>query len=395
MSRPRRAPAVLAILCTGFFLIDFDLVVINPLLLPISHDFETGLGTTTFALTGYLLLFGIMQPVHGIVSDAIGRVRVLRIALLGLAAGNILAAVAPDLGALIAGRAVAGAFGAAIIPVTMAYVGDRIAVEHRQRTMATLMSASALGAAAATICAGVLTDLLNWRPALLLVAVAAPVLAVLYGRLPESAPRWADQPGAASRIQRVVGTGWLRFLIAFSFVEGAAMVGFFNFFNAALQVHSKSIVIAGLVTSTYGLAAVAGGVAVRVLDTRLSGAAMFGGGMLLLLAGYLIAAASQSIGAILLASVLSGAALAIAQSALQAWVLAATPAEVRGTAASLVACSVFTGAAVSTAAVGGLAGSGEFGSLFAVAAAVTAVVAITGTLARARFVRTPEPMAAA
>ncbi|MFL6163351.1 MAG: MFS transporter [Jatrophihabitantaceae bacterium] len=392
MSLPRRPPPVLGILCTGFFLIDFDLVVINPLLLPISRDFGISLGAATFALTGYLLLFGLMQPVHGVISDAIGRVRVLRIALFGLAAGNVVAGLAPNLGLLIAGRATAGAFGAAIIPVSMAYVGDRVAVEHRQRTMATLMSCSALGAAAATICAGVLTDLVNWRPAVLLVALVAPALAVLYRRLPEAAPPWADQPSVASRIQRVFGIGWLRFLIAFTFVEGAAMVGFFNFFNAALQVHGKSIVVAGLVTSTYGLAAVAGGIAVRVLDTRLSGATMFGGGTLLLFLGYLVAANSQTIDAILLASVLSGSALAVAQSALQAWVLAATPAPVRGTAASLVACSVFTGAAVSTALVGGLAGAGDFGALFSIAAAVTALVAVVGTLARARFSRAPEPV---
>jgi len=391
LAQPRRAPAVLGILCTGFFLIDFDLVVINPLLLPISRSFGISLGTATFALTGYLLLFGIMQPVHGIVSDAIGRVRVLRMALVGLSVGNLIAGLAPDLAVLITGRVIAGAFGAAIIPVTMAYVGDRIAAPNRQRTMATLMSCSALGAAAATVCAGLLTHMVNWRPAILLVAVAGPLLAVLYSRLPETGPGLAG-PSAGYRLRRVLGEGWLRFLIAFTFVEGAAMVGFFNFFNAALQVHGKSIVVAGLVTSTYGLAAVTGGVAVRMLDTRLSGTAMFGGGLLLLLLGYLIAAGSQGIGAILLASVLSGSALAVGQSALQAWVLAATPPEVRGTAASLVACAVFTGAAVSTAVAGGLAGSGNFGALFGLAAAVTALVTVVGTVARARFAQLPDPV---
>jgi predicted MFS family arabinose efflux permease len=391
LAQPRRLPAVLGILCTGFFLIDFDLVVINPLLLPISRSFGISLGTATFALTGYLLLFGIMQPVHGIVSDAIGRVRVLRIALVGLSVGNLIAGLAPDPAVLITGRVIAGAFGAAIIPVTMAYVGDRIAAPNRQRTMATLMSCSALGAAAATVCAGLLTHLVNWRPAILLVAVAGPLLAVLYGRLPETGPGLAG-PSAAYRLRRVFGEGWLRFLIAFTFVEGAAMVGFFNFFNAALQVHGKSIVVAGLVTSTYGLAAVTGGVAVRMLDTRLSGTAMFGGGLLLLLLGYLIAAGSQGIAAILLASMLSGSALAVGQSALQAWVLAATPPEVRGTAASLVACAVFTGAAVSTAVAGGLASSGNFGALFGLAAAVTALVTVVGTVARARFAHLPDPV---
>jgi predicted MFS family arabinose efflux permease len=376
-------------LCAGFFLVDFDLVVMNPLLLPVSASLGVGLGSVTLVLTGYLLLFGIMQPVHGMVSDRIGRIRVLRIALVGMAVGNVAAATAPSLALLVAGRTLAGAFAAAIIPVTMAYVGDRTAAEHRQRTMATLMASSALGAAAAAVCAGVFTDVLGWRSAVLLVAVGAPVLAALYARLPDEVPAAtrARARAAGGRIRKALGRPWLRFVIAFAFVEGAAMVGFFNFFTVALQARGHSVLTAGLATSTYGIAAVGGGTVVRLLDRKVSGAAMFGGGTALLFAGYVVAAVEQNVATILIASVLAGAALTVAQSALQAWVLEASAPQVRGTVAALVACSVFTGAAVGTAAVGGLAGTGEFGTLFAIAAAVTLAVAAVGTGARARFAR--------
>lgn len=394
MSRPPGEMPVLGLLCAGFFLIDFDLVVINPLLLPVARDFDVSLGVATLALTAYLLLFGVMQPVYGVLSDAMGRVRVLRLALVGLSAGNLLAGFAPNAALLVIGRGIAGAFAAAIIPVTMAYVGDRVPMRRRQRAMATLMSCSALGAAAATIVAALLTDLLNWRPPVLLVALAAPLLALLYSRLPETAPAKADQPSARQRIGQVLSIGWLRFLIAFTVVEGAAMVGFFNFFNAALQVDGNSVLVAGLVTSTYGLAAVAGGIGVRMLDTRLSGAAMFGGGTAALTLGYLVAAVSQSIAAILLASVFAGLALAVGQSALQAWVLEATPPEVRGTAAALVACTVFTGAAVSTAVVSVLATDDRFGQLFTIATVAALFVTVLGTVARARFAQASTTAAA-
>jgi MFS family permease len=378
---------MIAVLCTGFFLLDFDLVVINPLLVPVSKDFGVSLGTATLALTGYLLLFGVMQLVHGSVSDVVGRVRVLRTAFVGLGVANLVAGLAPDVVVLIVGRSVAGAFAAAIIPVTVAYVGDRVPMERRQRTMATLLSVSAVGAASATLVAGVLTDLVSWRPPILVVALAAPVLALLYGRLPEVSTPGAEWTGVWHRFAQVLGDRWFRFLIPFTFVEGAAMVGLFNFFNAALQRHGSSVLLSGLVTSAYGVAAIGGGAAVRVLDARASGAAMFGGGTLLLFLGYLTAALTQSIAGILVASVLSGLALAIGQSALQAWVLEAAAPPVRGSATALVACAVFTGAAVSTAAVGGLASGGEFGIVFGIAAAVTLPVSIVGTLARMRFAR--------
>src|SRR5579859_1526941 len=149
----------MGILYAGFFLIDFDLVVVNPLLVPVSHDLGTSLRTVTLALTAYLLLFGILQPAHGIVSDAVGRVPVLRVALLGIGVGNAIAALSPDVGTLIAGRSIAGAFGAALIPLTLAYVGESVPVEVRQRTMAGLLAVGALGTAASTVVAGALTEL--------------------------------------------------------------------------------------------------------------------------------------------------------------------------------------------------------------------------------------------
>ncbi|WHM35828.1 MFS transporter [Streptomyces sp. BPTC-684] len=380
--------AVVAVLCAGFFLLDFDLVVINPLLVPVSKDFDVSLGTTAFALTGYLAMVGIMQPVHGAISDRVGRVRVLRTALLGLGVADLAAALAPNAALLIAGRAIAGGFAAALIPVTVAYVGDHIPMERRQRTMAAVMSSSAVGAASATVVAGALTELLNWRSPLLIPAVAAPLLALVYARLPE-APRakGAEGPSVRERFAQVLGDGWFRFFIPFTFVEGAAMMGLFNFFNAALQKHGSSVLMSGLVTSAYGVAAIGGSVVVRAVDARATGAGMFGWGTGLLFIGYLTAAFTQSIAGILIASALAGLALAVGQSALQAWILEAAAPEARGSATALIACSVFTGAAISTAAVGPLAGRGDFGLLFGIAAAATVPVAIVGTLARARFAR--------
>jgi MFS family permease len=181
--------------------------------------------------------------------------------------------------------------------------------------------------------------------------------------------------------------GWFPFLVVFAFVEGGPMVGFYNFFNAALQVHGSTALVTGLVTASYGVGAVAGALLVRSIDERTTPATMFGGGTALLLAGYVIAAAGQGVVGILAASVLAGMALSVAQSTLQVWTIGAAPAAVRGTATALVACAVFTGGAVSTAAVNGLAAAGEFGSLFAVAAAVTLPVLVVGSLARARWDR--------
>lgn len=391
MSQPAVDKKHLRLLYAGFFLMDFDLIVITPLLVPAADDMETSLGAVTLALTAYLLLFGVMQPVHGTISDSVGRMRVMRLALLGIGVGNVLATFAPNVALLITGRAVAGACAAAMVPVTIAYVGDRVVPACRQRTMANLLSAGALGAAAATVTAGTLTDVLSWRAILFLVALASAALAVLYGRLPEIITAGADRPSPLHRISQIFRGSWFRFLIIFTFVEGAVMLGFFNFFNAALQVKGNSILISGIVTSTYGVATVIGGLIVRAVSSRISSAAMFGTGSALLFVGYLVAAYTQTVVTILAASILAGLALAVAQSSIQTWAVevAASP-KVLGTTVSLIASSVFTGAAVGTVSVSGLATTGNFSLLFGIAAMITAPVMIVGAVARSRFTRSVQ-----
>lgn len=378
------------------FLANFDRIVILPLLVPAAQSLHADLGAVTLALTAYLLLFGVMQPVYGIVSDLVGRVRVIRMALLGLCGADLLAAFAPNVGLLIAGRALAGASAAALLPVVFAYVGDRVPFERRQRTIANVLSVAAVGVAVATVVAGVLTHLINWRAPVALAALAAPVIAILVGRRPEAFSRQADRPRLPARFAQVFGRGWFQFLVGLALVEGAAMQGFFNFFAPALQAQGNGVVVTGLVTASYGVAVIAGGVIVRASGRRASAATLFGVGGALLCGGYLIAAQAQTIATILAASVLAGLAYALVQSTVQTWATEVASPAVRGLATSLVACAVFTGAAVGSAAVGGLAAHRDFTGLFLIAAAVTVPVAVAGAIGRARFEparhRTPAPV---
>jgi MFS family permease len=384
-ARHARKKEKLGSLYAASFLGNFDRIVIIPLLVPAAQTFHVGLGSVTLALTAYLLLFGIMQPVYGLISDMVGRVPVMTVALAALCIADLVAALAPNVGLLVVGRALAGGAGSALLPVAVAYVGDRVPFERRQRTVATVLSVGAVGVATATVAAGVLTHLLSWRAAIGVTALVAPIVAVLVARLPEAFVKPTDRPMLSARLGWAFSQGWFRFLVVLAFVEGAAMLGFFNFFAPALQAHGKTVVITGLVTGSYGLAAVAGGYLVRVVGSRVSAAAFFGIGGTLLATGYLIAAYRQTIVTILAASVLSGLAFAFVQSTIQTWATEVAPPEARGIATSLVACSVFTSAAVGAAAVGGLATDHEYGPLFLIAAVVTAPVAIVGAVARARF----------
>src|SRR5215204_7693335 len=121
----------------------------------------------------------------GMVSDRLGRVRVMRLSLLGAAVAGVLSALAPNLTVLIVARALAGGLFAAVIPASLVYIGDTVGMGSRQKALADLMAASAVGTALATVLGGLAAYLDSWRIAFAAPALAGGVLVLLLRHLPE------------------------------------------------------------------------------------------------------------------------------------------------------------------------------------------------------------------
>ncbi|TAK92621.1 MAG: MFS transporter [Burkholderiaceae bacterium] len=86
------------------------------------------------ALGIYGLTQGVLQIPFGIASDRFGRKPVIVFGLLLFALGSLIAALAPDIGWTIAGRAVQGA--GAISAAVTAFIADATREEHRTKAMA-------------------------------------------------------------------------------------------------------------------------------------------------------------------------------------------------------------------------------------------------------------------
>ncbi len=136
------------------FFSSFDRFVVGPMLLTIAASLGASLTEVAAMASLYYLLYGLMQPVWGMASDRLGRVRVMRLTLFGAAVAGVLSAAAPNLAVLIATRALAGGFFAAVIPASLVYIGDTVGMGSRQRALADLMAASAVGTATATVLGG-------------------------------------------------------------------------------------------------------------------------------------------------------------------------------------------------------------------------------------------------
>jgi MFS family permease len=160
---PKRIWGGLRLLQLAAFFSTFDRFVVAPMIVTIAASLGASLAKATATASLYYLLYGVMQPVWGMLSDRLGRVRVIRLTLFGAAVAGVLSAVAPNLSVLIAARALAGGLFAAVIPASLVYVGDTVGMDSRQKALADLMAASAIGTALATVLGGLAAYLDAWR----------------------------------------------------------------------------------------------------------------------------------------------------------------------------------------------------------------------------------------
>ena len=374
----------------GSFIAYGDRFLIGPVLVVIAGHFDVSLGAAAAVATLYLFLYGVLQPVYGVLSDRFGRVRVMRAALGGIVAANLLAALAPSLDFLVVARGAAAAFAAALLPTSLVYVGDRVPFARRHQVIANVLAAGALGTVLSTVGSGVVARYGSWRIVFLVPAALALVDAVVLGRLPESRPEGGPGLGPVAQIRRVLSHPWAVFLVVLAVAEGAAMLGFLTFLAPALQVHGVSSAQAGLVVAVYGLA-VFGTLQLvkRVLRrTQASAVTMIATGGAILVSAYLVAAAGQGIPHILAASLLIGVGYSFMHSTLQTWATEVVP-DARGTATSLFVTAVFTGASIAHTRISPLASDHRFGRLFLTGAVVAIPVTVVAAVARARF--SPQP----
>lgn len=330
-----------------------------------------------------------MQPVYGIISDRIGRVRVMRAAFAGMVVAELLSTLAPNLPFLVLTRAATGALAAAIVPTSLVYIGDTFAFRVRQQAILDFLAALAVGTTAATVGAGILARFASWRLAFALPGLISLILVVALRWMPESlGPRQGVGPTA--QVMRVLGRRWALFLISLAVAEGAVILGFLTYLAPALEAHGQNPATAGLVVAAYGLSVLACTRIVKQLVVRMPAAGLIALGGSSLAVGYGIAAVSQAVAGILAASALAGAAYAFMHSTLQAWATDVVP-EARGTATSLFVTGAFAGAAIGAAAVAGLASAHRYTILFLVAALICIPVTVLGSVARSRYTSAGPP----
>jgi len=169
------------------------------LYLPALPQMQRALGASPssvqWTLSMLILAFGIGQLVWGPVADRFGRQPVLRWGLGLYVVASGLAAIASDLGLMIAARAAQGACLSAAVVCGRAMIRDLYVPEQGARMMAKGMSGLGVIALIGPIAGGLVATHIGWRAVMgLLAALGALIWAFVWLRLPETLPAARRQP---------------------------------------------------------------------------------------------------------------------------------------------------------------------------------------------------------
>jgi EmrB/QacA subfamily drug resistance transporter len=194
------------VLCVGVSSFALLQSMVNPVLPTIEAALDTDQATVTWVLTAYLLSASVFTPIIGRVGDKVGKERMLVFALGALAAGSLLAAVAPSIGVLIAARAIQG-IGGGVLPLTFGIIRDEFPRDKVAGAVGTSAALLAVGGGVGLVIAGPVVNALSyhwlfWIP--MVMTLIAAIAAFVF--VPESPER---TPGRINVGSAFLLSGWL------------------------------------------------------------------------------------------------------------------------------------------------------------------------------------------
>ena len=111
---------VLLVAAFGVFVSIMDSTVVNVALPELQKVFKADVSDVQWVISGYALALGIMTPLAGFLSDALGIRRVYLSSLVAFMIGSMLVGVAPSLPFMIVARVLQGLGGGALAPLGLA-----------------------------------------------------------------------------------------------------------------------------------------------------------------------------------------------------------------------------------------------------------------------------------
>jgi len=158
---------IIILVCLPVFIGALDLTVVSAVLPQVMYDLEiplqTGLDDASWLVSGYLLAYTVTMTFMGRVSDLYGRRRVYLFCLGVFTTGSAMVALAETMPWLIAGRVVQALGGGAMVPVSMALVGDLFPPGRRAGPLGLIGAVDTAGWVIGHLYGGIMVRTFDWR----------------------------------------------------------------------------------------------------------------------------------------------------------------------------------------------------------------------------------------
>lgn len=360
--------------------------ICDAMLPELSRVFAVSLGQAALVVSVFAVTYGVAQLFYGPLGDRFGKFRIVTFATLGCCVGSVAATLATSLDMLVGARLLMALGAAALIPLTMAWVGDNVPSDQLQEMLTRTGLGSTLGIVGGQLAGGLLTDALGWRWAFAFLTLLFGVVGLLlWGdwRRQQAAPAepvllvaaaapQGVQPGFVKQALLIITGPWSRVVLLMALVEGAAGFGVLAIWASHLHRSlGLSLSLAGTIVALFGL----GGVMYMAVGRHMI--RRFGQQKLVLLGGLLVGLCALVLAftphwlPAVPASLLAGFGFFMFHNTMQANATQMAP-HARGTAVSLFASFLFLGQSVGVVVAASLIAQIGTGAVVALGGAVMA-----------------------
>jgi len=244
------------------FFIQGDSYATSPLLIAIAEDFNISISQAGLTVVSYMIPFGLFTLLFGPLGDKIGKLKLISIAAFGTTIFSALGGIAPNFLTLCILRAFNGAFAAAIMPVSIALIGEVSGNNPKQlhislsRTMALMF----FGGAVAPLIGGTLSHFGSWRFVYIFYGALELILSVLIITLIRFESVKTEDLSIARAYKEALSNKRLIKTISVMCLLGITVLGGYTYMSKYIQQSTGiSVFHIGIILSFYGFGTLIGG----------------------------------------------------------------------------------------------------------------------------------------
>lgn len=244
------------------FFIQGDSYATSPLLIAIAEDFNISISQAGLTVVSYMIPFGLFTLLFGPLGDKIGKLKLISIAAFGTTIFSALGGIAPNFLTLCILRAFNGAFAAAIMPVSIALIGEVSGNNPKQlhislsRTMALMF----FGGAVAPLIGGTLSHFGSWRFVYIFYGALELILSVLIITLIRFESVKTEDLSIARAYKEALSNKRLIKTISVMCLLGITVLGGYTYMGKYIQQSTGiSVFHVGIILSFYGFGTLIGG----------------------------------------------------------------------------------------------------------------------------------------